>query len=371
MTPRPLRIGSLCTGTGAMELAVQAVLGGDLLWVADPDPDACKVIAHRLPGIPNLGDLTRVDWDRVPRVDLVSCGVPCSDISVAGRGAGIKEGTRSGVWIDITKALAHLLPRYVFIENVAVLRRRGLDQVLADLDALGYTCRWTTLRACDVGAPHRRDRRFLLGEHRDSSPVRADGTGGAPADPHGQPRQRHRSPEPAAPAGGRPRPDPGGRHRAPARCLAGTTSTSPLPAGGLRLPGGQVVPYSTDPAREHSTSLAPVVTALLRDSIQTTHAGTATPAPATTNWGPYTAAVRRWEQILGRPAPAPSTPGPRGTLRISVGILEFLAGLPDGYLAEVPGLTRRQGVRLAWNVCCVHQAAAALDHLLHRAADPG
>jgi hypothetical protein len=79
--------------------------------------------------------------------------------------------------------------------------------------------------------------------------------------------------------------------------------------------------------------------------------------------------VRRWEKILGRPAPAPSIPGPRGTLRISVGILEFLAGLPDGYLAQVPGLTRRQGVRLAWNVCCVHQAAAALDHLLHRAAD--
>jgi DNA (cytosine-5)-methyltransferase 1 len=158
----PLRAGSLCTGYGGLDLAVAAVLGARLAWCAETDRHASAVLAARFPGVPNLGDLTRVDWAAVPGVDLVTAGFPCQDISTAGRGAGIGKGTRSGLWIHIAEAIGQLRPRYVLVENVAALRSRGLGRVLADLAALGYDTQWASLRASDVGAAHRRDRIFLL-----------------------------------------------------------------------------------------------------------------------------------------------------------------------------------------------------------------
>jgi DNA (cytosine-5)-methyltransferase 1 len=112
--------------------------------------------------VPNLGDVTALDWATVPPVDLVSAGWPCQDISYAGPGAGITEGTRSGLWLTIADGLRRLRPSYVFLENVAALRTRGLEKVLGDLAALGYDTQWLCLRAADAGAPHRRDRLLLL-----------------------------------------------------------------------------------------------------------------------------------------------------------------------------------------------------------------
>jgi DNA (cytosine-5)-methyltransferase 1 len=113
--------------------------------------------------VPNLGDVTALDWAQVPPVDLVSAGWPCQDISYAGPGAGITEGTRSGLWLKIADGLRHLRPAYIFLENVAALRTRGLGKVLGDLAALGYDAQWVCLRAADAGAPHRRDRLLILG----------------------------------------------------------------------------------------------------------------------------------------------------------------------------------------------------------------
>lgn len=160
--PARLRIGSLCTGYGGLDLAVMAVLDAALAWCAEADRHASTVLAARYPQVPNLGDLTCVDWAAVPRVDLVTAGFPCQDISTAGRGAGIEKGTRSGLWTHIAEALGQLRPGYVLVENVAALRARGLGRVLADLAALGYDTQWTSLRASDIGAAHRRDRLFVL-----------------------------------------------------------------------------------------------------------------------------------------------------------------------------------------------------------------
>jgi DNA (cytosine-5)-methyltransferase 1 len=159
----PLRVGSLCTGYGGLDLAVMAAVDAVLAWCADNDRHASTVLAARFPGAVNLGDLTRVDWAAVPEVDLVTAGFPCQDISFAGRGAGIEKGTRSGLWTHITRAVRLLRPGYVFVENVAALRSRGLGRVLADLAALGYDTQWACLRAADTGACHRRDRLFILG----------------------------------------------------------------------------------------------------------------------------------------------------------------------------------------------------------------
>jgi DNA (cytosine-5)-methyltransferase 1 len=166
-----------------------AVTGARLAWVAETDKYAAGVLAHQWPDVPNLGDVTALDWAAVPPVDLVSAGWPCQDISYAGPGAGITEGTRSGLWLTIADGLRRLRPSYVFLENVAALRTRGLAKVLGDLAALGYDTQWVCLRASDAGAPHRRDRLLVLA-------VRPGQAGrlAAAADPGRRELQRRRGP---------------------------------------------------------------------------------------------------------------------------------------------------------------------------------
>ena len=123
-----LTAGSLCTGYGGLDLAVMAVTGARLAWTAETDKYAAHVLARHWPDVPNLGDVTALDWATVPPVDLVSAGWPCQDISYACPGAGITEGTRSGLWLKIADGLRHLQPAYIFLENVAALRTRGLGK---------------------------------------------------------------------------------------------------------------------------------------------------------------------------------------------------------------------------------------------------
>ena len=139
-----------------------AVTGARLAWYAETDRYAAGVLAHHWPGVPNLGDVTALDWAAVPSVDLVSRRVAVPGHLLRRPGAGITKGTRSGLWLHIAAGLRHLRPSYVYLENVAALRTRGLAKVLADLAALGYDTQWTCLRAADAGAPHRRDRLFIL-----------------------------------------------------------------------------------------------------------------------------------------------------------------------------------------------------------------
>lgn len=158
--PAP-RIGSLCTGYGGLDLAVELVLGGRLCWYAETDPHASTVLARHWPGIANLGDLRAVDWTGVEPVDIITAGFPCQDISNAGKRAGI-HGAHSSLWTCVVDAVRTLRPRLLVVENVAALLRRGFDVVHADLATLGYDTSWTCLRASDIGAAHRRDRLFLL-----------------------------------------------------------------------------------------------------------------------------------------------------------------------------------------------------------------
>ena len=174
------RIGSLCTGYGGLDLAVEEVVGAELVWYAETDRHARTVLAHHWPGVGNLGDIRAVDWTRVAPVDIVTAGFPCQDISDAGTREGIR-GARSSLWGAVADAVRVLRPPLVFVENVAALLRRGLDVVAADLAALGYDTSWICLRASDIGAPHRRDRLFLLAARPDHPGRPGDG-GGDPAD---------------------------------------------------------------------------------------------------------------------------------------------------------------------------------------------
>jgi DNA (cytosine-5)-methyltransferase 1 len=148
------------------------ILGGKLLgWrtvcAVEWEPYAASVLAQRqndglLSPFPIWDDVRTFDgrpWRGL--VDVVSGGFPCQDISVAGKGAGI-TGERSGMWTHMARIVGEVRPRFVFVENSPALLTRGLGVVLGDLAALGYDCRWTVLGAADVGAPHQRDRFWLV-----------------------------------------------------------------------------------------------------------------------------------------------------------------------------------------------------------------
>ena len=188
--------GSLFTGYGGLDLAVEEVFEAETIWVSDVDPGANRIIAHRYPGVPNLGDITTIDWSGVQRPDILSGGSPCQDLSTAGARAGMVNGTRSNLWAAMREAIAQLEPTYVVWENVrgALSARaesnlgwteglldgrppeahpkkedpalRALGRVLGDLSDLGYDARWLTLRASDVGACHRRERVFVVAHPR-------------------------------------------------------------------------------------------------------------------------------------------------------------------------------------------------------------
>jgi DNA (cytosine-5)-methyltransferase 1 len=150
-------------------MAVAALTGGQVAWVADNDPQKSKILERRFPGVPNLGDITLIDWLELAEqgVDIITAGFPCQDISNAGKRVGI-EGSRSGIWANVYEAVRVLRPRLVFLENVSAIRSRGLARVLGDLAACGYDAVWTCYRASASGAPHHRDRWFLVAAPTDS-----------------------------------------------------------------------------------------------------------------------------------------------------------------------------------------------------------
>jgi len=115
---RDIRIGSMFTGYGGLDLAVQAVLGGRVVWHCEVDKNPAQVLAHHYQHIPNLGDVTAVDWAEAEPVEILTGGFPCQDLSHAGKRAGIKPGTRSGLWSHMAYAINILQPRLVVIENV-------------------------------------------------------------------------------------------------------------------------------------------------------------------------------------------------------------------------------------------------------------
>jgi len=157
-----VRILGLFSGYGGLEDAVSALTGGRVVAFVENDPAASKVLAHHHPDVPNLGDVTKVNWSDWTGVEIVSAGFPCQGISNAGSRKGL-EDERSGLWSYVVDCTRVVRPRFLFLENVASIRRRGLDVVAGDLSAIGYDLRWVSVRASvAVGAPHHRDRWFGL-----------------------------------------------------------------------------------------------------------------------------------------------------------------------------------------------------------------
>lgn len=175
------RVGSLFSGIGGFDLAA-GWMGWTTAWYSEIDPFCCRVMAHHFPEARPLGDITQIDWHQVEPVDILCGGFPCQDLSIAGNRAGL-DGARSGLWFEFARAIRHLRPRVVVVENVPGLLTLGMGTVLGDLAGLGYDAEWQVLSAADVGAPHLRKRIWIVAY---AHPIRCDGRSGTVAQPHGR-----------------------------------------------------------------------------------------------------------------------------------------------------------------------------------------
>lgn len=379
------KVGSLFSGYGGLDLAVHmAIPGSKTVWVSDVEPGPNKILAQRFPDAPNLGDITTIDWDQVEPVDILVGGSPCQDLSATGQRAGMKPGTRSGLWESMTHAINHLHPRLVVWENVLgalsasayskgdVEPRAGfmgnrpdgpvlraLGRVLGDLTNLGYDAEWTTVRAADVGAPHRRERVIVV-----AYPSGAGLEGGFTGRPlSGLPRTDSNEPLLPTPKAGDADfglPRTSGRPPEKSTHLA-TRIAYDLPL--LRTPcaaeaeGGPLHPEVAK-ARNQTLRLTGQVLAAtgnLADASGNTD----------TSWGDYAPAIHRWEQVLGRPAPEPTEPSRTGKPQLSPAFVEWMMGLPSGWVTGV-GISRAQQLRALGNGVVPQQGAAAITHLLGR-----
>lgn len=364
-----MRSGELFAGVGGLGMAVDAVFGTQPAWFAEVDAAPSKVLAYRYPDVPNLGDVTRINWDDTTRVQVLAGGFPCQDVSLAGRRRGMKDGTRSGLWSEFARAIDIIRPDWVVIENVRGLLSadaagnvepcplcvgdnpghvlRALGAVLGDLAELGFDAEWTGIRASDIGAPHGRFRVFILAwpaedtRHGLGRQAQPGPTGGDDA-PLGSDSRGGRS-------GHDPRltllPTPAvvmndgedketwlaRRERVKATGINGNGMGMPLPIAVQLLPtpdayaGGRGGSQHPDKRRGggHTVSLADVTEHQLMPTPRATRGGSSTEMSYAmggarsdeerpqgvvvpgTDWGPYAAAVARWARVLGRPAPSP------------------------------------------------------------------
>ncbi|WP_327073348.1 DNA cytosine methyltransferase [Kitasatospora purpeofusca] len=320
-----MRILELCAGYGGLGIAVEQLTAGRVVFVAETDPCASAVLAARFPDAPNLGDVRSIDWALLRgQVDVITAGFPCQDISHAGRREGI-EGERSRIWADVVDAVRILRPHHLYVENVSALRTRGLDRVAGDLAAIGYDMRWTCLRAGDakVGAPHARDRWFAV----------------------------------AYPASPTAHPDHVGRNRRIGR--RGQTAGRAEPQDSSHPPSanGQVALLPTPKASD-----GPKGSPNQRDSQGLFYL----PGQAvrldrqwrSVDGTDYAPAIRRWEHIVGRPAPRPTELTRLGNYRLSPTFVEWMMGLEPMWVTGL-GLPRGQAIRILGNGVVPQQAYRA------------
>ena len=154
-----MKVGSLFSGIGGLELGIERALDAKTVWQIEADSFCRRVLARHWPDAQRYDDV-RTAFD-LPFVDVICGGFPCQDISAAGKGAGL-DGARSGLWREFRRIVEEVRPFAVVVENVPTLRTRGLSRVVGDLDALGYVGEWGVVSAASVGAPHLRRRLFII-----------------------------------------------------------------------------------------------------------------------------------------------------------------------------------------------------------------
>lgn len=329
-----LTVGSLCSGYEGLGLGLGQVLDTTTAWVSEVDPSACAILDARLPGVPNLGDLTALDWSSVEPVDVLTAGYPCQPFSTAGRRQGANDARH--LWPFIADAVGVLRPRLVVLENVAGHLSLGFDSVLADLARLGYDARWTVVRASDVGACHRRARLFIVA-HPTGDTGRL-GNGDCLPTTDAQHTRRDERAQRRGP----------GQGSGVGRLLQ------------LEGRGASDAPDADDAACNGQRS-RPELGQGSSDAADAENIGR---QPASRrdvpDWGAYGPAIARHAAALGRPAPHPVD----GRGRLNPPFVEWMQMVERGWVCDVPGLSRSQYLKILGNGVVPPQAAYALRILL-------
>jgi DNA (cytosine-5)-methyltransferase 1 len=161
--PDKLTVGSLFSGIGGLDLGLERA-GMIVIWQSEIDPYASRVLAKHWPTVPNLGDITKIDWGTVERPDLICGGFPCQPASTSGSRRGVDDDR--WLWPEVARCIGVVRPRYVVVENVAGLLTvndgRAMAEVVGDLASLRYDADWSIVSACAMGAPHARERLFIV-----------------------------------------------------------------------------------------------------------------------------------------------------------------------------------------------------------------
>lgn len=152
--------GILFAGIGGFDLGFERA-GFEIAWQVEIDPFCQKILAKNFPNAERFDDVRTFGAHNLRPVDVICGGFPCQDISNAGLRAGI-EGARSGLWSEYARIIRELQPSFALVENVAALLGRGMGRVLGDLAEIGYDAEWEVVSAADVGAPHLRERVWIL-----------------------------------------------------------------------------------------------------------------------------------------------------------------------------------------------------------------
>ena len=157
-----LKLLDTFSGIGGFSYAAEKIVKGfETIAFVECEPFCQKILNKHWPHVPIFDDIKT--YSPEPHsADIITAGFPCQDISVAGRQAGIKQGTRSGLFYELMRVICQLRPRYVVLENVAAITSNGLDIVLGSLAQAGYDTEWSCIRAADMGGCHRRDRWWLV-----------------------------------------------------------------------------------------------------------------------------------------------------------------------------------------------------------------
>jgi DNA (cytosine-5)-methyltransferase 1 len=414
-----MKIGSLFSGYGGLDLAVSKVLNAEVAWHCEWEDAPSKVLEAHFPGVPNYRDVTKVDWHSVEPVDILTGGFPCQDLSLAGKRAGLQEGTRSGLWSEFHKAIDILRPSIVVIENVRGLLSakadsgmeygpeimdqaergailRALGAVLGDLADIRYDAKWRGVRASDAGAPHQRFRVFITaypagGGQSLPTPTVSDQYTGNLASTQQKPGSMHsvtlaqvfHKPELFPTPTTRDYKDGSADHERDGKIQTDTVARAIFSSGEIALMGTprtssangstpKQVAAGAPKSRLEDQVLLPTPTVTQgrnetsgRQEGSKHHSGTTLNDVAyKTDWGKFEPAIRRWEAILGIPAPEPTKPdGKDGKHRLSSKFTEWMMGLPEGWITGHE-LKRNDELKLAGNGVVPQQAELALRLLL-------
>ena len=301
-----MKVGSLCTGYGGLEMAVESVFEStDLRFVSDIDKHANTLLTHHHPNVPNLGDLTKVDWRDVEQVDLLCAGYPCQPFSLAGNRKG--EEDERAIFEYIADGISILRPRWLLLENVPGHLTLGGTSVIATLTKLGYdNIQWGIVRASDTGAPHKRARLFIWAQTSNTS---SKGL---------QRRSSRRSARLAEDVSGQD------------RQVASSNSNFVADTNDCRL-----------------------------ESVWSEHRmeKTSRETFCFSFFGPYEYVVRQWAEIVGRKPPVPVDD--RG---VEPKFVEWMMGLPEGHVTGL-NLNRTAQLKMLGNGGVPQQGALAIELL--------